>query len=857
MIKRCLAIVALLSTLATAQTVVVPKSIPAPGATGMNSSADCGDLRETDARLMLNTDATTYPGKVVGRKALRNIGDNSVSLYGAAGYFLERLGYKQLLGITAGPTTLAGPSRTYTLASDSSVRRVSVSNRYETGVQDSLLSVGPLLGRQTPYSIGKGFGSIFICDGQSSPLRYSALDLKHSTTIESRFPDSEYYRPCLHPLSEPAPGQPLAFLITESGSGASPVRSGKYVYRYRYINSSKTVTGPHGIASAPVYPSQQKVGLCGFESRGFAANTSGGNRTSKVVIERSIGDADFFAIDTINYNEGSEHFFWVDTVSDASGSAAATSYVDSIPAPGQPFAFASVYRVLDTGLQGGFPVADKDSLAVDRTKTYWIAYAFYDPLTGVESPLGPYGSATALWDTVAGVGRYLAFIVGRPDTLLRPKWLHVYRSEGNDSTVLYSYVRVRINRLYPEPVNTENTITKSSIFPGAASDSYLTSGSWNGRSFGATYSTRYTGYNILRGDLGQIITRPPFIQSNPVPFSQLVAVNSRMWGIGDPVYRQRLYYSGFNTPYDWDFFGYVTLDENDNDEAVAIVGSDDMNGLYVFKRNSVYAGAGSDPENDFVIRRISNRHGAVNQKAVCTYGPMVFFLSQDLRAYTLGGQSIDDISGPIADQLATSFGSFANAQLYARVFPGDKCIFFVNRSTEDCFRYDLLSGAWSKNTYKSGYVPVESFDYDTVSTSRGFGQADRWYRLKTGTSLAREVLSATLVDSLTGQSIFQSAYQTPCYGDGVNDFQIQRVVVSGSLSSNAYLKAVVVNEAGDSLCVDSVAASASALRDYSIPLPPHNSKWVSAKITCSTNNQALTINDVTVYCRRVGNVARM
>jgi len=77
-----------------------------------------------------------------------------------------------------------------------------------------------------------------------------------------------------------------------------------------------------------------------------------------------------------------------------------------------------------------------------------------------------------------------------------------------------------------------------------------------------------------------------------IPLSQMIYFGSRAWGVGDPLFPQRLYYSEINKPYSWLATDYLALAEEENDEIVGIATIDNQTVLYAFKHGSIYSVTG-------------------------------------------------------------------------------------------------------------------------------------------------------------------------------------------------------------------------------------------------------------------------
>jgi hypothetical protein len=327
---------------------------------------------------------------------------------------------------------------------------------------------------------------------------------------------------------------------------------------------------------------------------------------------------------------------------------------------------------------------------------------------------------------------------------------------------------------------------------------------------------------------------------------------SRLWGIGDPLYPQRLYYSGIDDINDWSAVYYLSMDENDNDELVAVekleISSGDM--LLAWKHNSIFAITGTDPEYDLSVTRLTSEYGARDRWSVIKAGDMIFFMTTDERIYGMTDASPKYLSGPIQDYLDSVFtGDVRTYSLEGKVN-------FWSKLKRKAASFDLSSGTWSVETYNLDILPEGSFRYDTIQGKAGFDDNSWWvFENDTHPSYLWSEFDGLTDSMLPPLSVgtanqFTFAYQTPFYGDGEWVIRPVGVKLTCTGESNAWLVAEAYDQDNVKIATDSFAFSGGqdwAERYFWFP-PSSSCRWFSIKF----RGDFTAVNNVEAYWTRLG-----
>jgi hypothetical protein len=315
-------------------------------------------------------------------------------------------------------------------------------------------------------------------------------------------------------------------------------------------------------------------------------------------------------------------------------------------APGQ-FVYVGQGGKIDT-------VGYVDSLAMSPPESlYYIAYSYYDPVTGMESPLGPLLACSL---TEVSGDSIFARIFGFDnfDTTLNPVNLRVYQTAtkttvpgAGDTLVFYGILELR------------------------AWDGTATLGNWNDDSVAVGLDTsyittqQYYTYQMLRNGLGKVKVLPPYSYDLRIPLSDIEYLAGRFWGIGDPDNPNRIYYSetdwlqaGLNI-FSWYPLAFVEVQELGSDEFLALERAegfgDDM--LYAFAHNSIWL---IDDQGNYeaILPPSGTSVGAVSAETVVKNGGIVYFISPDMKVWALSGTQLGQISQPVDNYVESVFVSY-------------------------------------------------------------------------------------------------------------------------------------------------------------------------------------------------------
>ncbi len=788
--------------------------IPSPGATGMVSVTDFDLMKPTDARWLKNVDLSGTPGAIVPRNGLHKIDTFNQKVYGYGSIYWQELNYKVLAGAinaTYGTVSDSGFSRcsvTYNLTPDPDQASIvdSLYFKWVSGKEPSLLRVSDTfsghinqivpadfggvkkqLGFSTVYHDFTKYKDLLIhCDGSGLP---SVLALKDFDDDPS--PDTTIYSPRWIDLHPTRPGQPRVRVLD---LGTTTTLTGTYEYCYgigsAFQSGYISDTGYHSI---PIKVKGKAVAIDNILDRtwilGDTATVSGTvtKRATRIFLfRRQIDDlegnlplaadstrsnwrliADFGA--TIN-----DAPMVIDSGQDRSKSLGDYLLATTIPAPGQPI--LNRWDTTNTGTGTHFEY--DDSLVS-------VAWSWFDPVTGIESALSRV-TCDSIWDTNSVKAGQRQFSIWSIPYLTRDKsplnHIRIYRSVidadlvgAGDTTFLYCIRQIPVDYL-------RYGYEGSMFLMGIEQDSLLQSGPIHIIDQDTTFVAGGTGTTYLNlaaadvpyrfeheaDDGGEVVTRPPVISPLGIPFSDMEYANSRLWGIGDPLYPQRLYYSGLDDINDWNAAYYLSMDESENDELIAVEKEEVSSGdyLYGFKHNGILAVSGTDPEYDLRVMRISDRIGGLSRFAVVKTAAGIFWMSMAHRIYRLDGGKIEYLSEPIRDFIDSVFTKSDDSLVRAYELDGRVCFSNNGDSLVNAVCYDFGSGGWGIETYPVNVKPIGSFLYDTTQNTTGFNENAFWLFEADDSGSYRYTETDSLYDSTSAIDTFEVGYQTPFFGDG-------------------------------------------------------------------------------------------
>lgn len=834
---------------------------PSPGATGLNTTYDVDALRQTDARTLTNVDVASQPGAVINRLALQRKSATSNKNLSVAPYFNAEFGDKMLFAVSEHalisipkPRALADSVSAGTwYFNEVDLCRITVSENFQTTLYDSTFDyVYPA----THIDWLKIYDQLIVTDGAAVPTMLSSRDTKKLAQGTQEYgpipPVIQYGRRSLS-LGLEAPGQLRVMLANKSGN-----LSGAYQYRIRYAGFDGDSLGSPGIPSATVYPDSQAVLVTLFEGRAFRFK-SGLTRDSSVgdsslsgsgwqivYLERRKSDADWNVVSWFPMHS-EDTLVYVDTVGDSSGTLIAVSSLDlptrSVPTPGAYYFCNVSDSAVDADGAWAAARLASSSLEID---TYYVAYSYYDPVSDLESPLGPKNYIVGPL-SVTGADSLLELAYkGITKLTERPHYIRFYRSLRNDSSAMYCMFQLHANDPYMTSMN--GTYLGMGIPVGWGTDAVIQTGLiGEDEPAGPIFSD--TNIYVATSD-GDPVIRPPYISGCAVPFSDIEWFANRVWGIGDPEFKQRLYYSEEDNIGDIPATNYIGLDEDDNDELVALA-SADVDILYAFKHNKIFGVTGYDPQYDLQFQTISSRHGAVNANSVVKVSPFVYFLSGDFNLYRLVGGSIDTVSTTVTASIKAMFSSGQSLRNYGRLLLFNDRILLTNDSSGSTLAYYFNENAWATYSTRSTHRFIIGFAYDTLENNSGFLPNDDWLLLGNHARLIKEVNRYGIDSLLDTVSYIPFVYQTPFIGDGENVYEITEAIVSAKAARSTNIRAVVYNSYGDSLMTARLTMD-TLNNNYRLGFGPHIGKYLSVRIAADTTLGKLTINDVTLNYRMIG-----
>ena len=874
--KRLVFIFTLLPLLLLAE--VHKQEIRFPGAKGMNSNTDPMDIDVSAARLLKNLTPFRVPGALRARRGLlveQALNDINGSLLGAYGYYHSSDKYKLILGVSkigsgAGDTSYAEFVRSDTF---------SYNLRWDSVSSDSPAFAAPTRPAHNDYYDFEKIEDIMVvADGINPPWMFSPIssvvDSTDTTLASFLERDTVEYKPRVRQLGLEAPGQLRPNVLKASGN-----LNGAYSYRLAYLSDTTATinwnpadsAGHPGPSSAVVFPVNQKVFLSLFEATPLAFNESGLDTVTHAIILRQKNGGNWFVIDTVDYREDSLAFTYTDNLSDSvsveyeNSPAAITVYgnpskiasPDYIPQPGGFMKgirrTGSFGNVEDTALGGVW------GNIIDTGKTHWIAYSYYDPNTNAESPLGPLlelSGLTAYIDTTnltAGdndTGRAFTYRKNYTRESQRPSWVRLYRSLADDSTIMVALYQTRANFMLHAALDVDsddgaNDEVRYNWMPVFITESQAVSGNFGAAETRYNYSSSASKLihinpwhigsfykNILGDDITHIVTddiglpviRPPYLFGAQIALSDVAYSSGRLWGIGDPAFPQRLYYSAFNNIYDMSPFNYLSMDESDADELVGIEVAEGSFGrvLYAFKHNKIFMVRGDDPEHDLTFFPISTNIGAANKQSIQKVGNDIYFLALDYRVYRLRGASEPvNISLPIQDRLWSllrfqpGWFSVSTADPFSYQIGDNIC--WGNRDSTTYMAYNYKMNIWAEYNYgadtatvfSTHRTPKFSFPYDTSASGTGFRTDFRVIAVGGDTLCTEQDIH---FDERNGSGAanwhIPMVYESPCYGDGEYLWRIQRVVLN-------VRKSILQ----DTLRVQAINGDGDVLATVAIPTP--------------------------------------
>ena len=744
---------------------------------------------------------------------------------------------------------------------------------------------------QRPYRGTGGYqdflefnGAILSVRGGEVPYAFTSRQTFRGTGNEGArktWPDTTGYERRIVGMGLEAPGQlrsiPLAFAAESALTGTY-----QWVYGFGANDTidDDTLFSETGPISNPVKLDNQYVYLTGFLQRPYrlqdtvtdadavrdpTLSASGVPPTEiRLLRRRTDGDNAWKFVDTFWVHPDSS-VAYID--SGQNGTSIDTQAIaTNIPPPGSIIAFgfttASLFQ-WDT-LPGWIASIDTN---------YWFRYSWYDPILDIESPFGPKWQSIAVDSNGTGLEvRMVIADLGIPttrtqsgetasDSVALSKWIRLYRTVNigsvlgaGDTLVWYCVGQYRIDRSIGPAIEigSAERFYEASIFMGLYSDTMLGSGGVPTDS--QLFKFSYADENLVFDRDGTTIIRPPFLFGNQVYYSDIEYANGRLWGIGDELFPQRLYYSAFDRMDNWSPLEYISISEDDNDELVAIeaLSAGDLDILYAFKHNSIYQILGEDVEFDAFLSTVTRSNGALDRFSIIKYQNAVYWLSPNMKIYKISNRELREISQPIENYIDSIFTSYTAARDSVRTYVLTDKIGWGHIGSKEALVFHVPSQTWAIEAYTSNFIPYGSFTYDTTQNRSGFGNNTQIvFRSDTAMPFVFEIDTTvdTSLDAGDSMSVFDWNYQTPFIGGEDNIWQIPYVNFTATAQDSTYMVLTVFNEDGDSLVVDSILITTVAETTYRVGLPRHSGEFLSVRFE---DNGAIKLSSVSVARKRVG-----
>ena len=704
-------------------------------------------------------------------------------------------------------------------------------------------------------------------------------------------------------------GQPICHIdnIVLRKTGVSPSTpfvnslNGNYVYTYQFGNASDRDGGAEfgdtSYHSAIVSPRGQAVMIYGFIPSPFTlSDTTVGSdakghqkATHAFLFRRNVDHTDI----DIHWEQVTD--FWFDgrhvpMVVDSGqndgwwNSSGLGPRADTIPQPGQM-------------IPNRTDINTKLSIHYETSiDSCWVRYSFYDPATDMEGPMGPITKGEIVDTTTDPFYRPTLWSLGWLTEQSTPtNWIRVYRTHSlaealgeDDSTIFYCAYQFPLQQMSGDQEGTQ-------VIFGIIPDTVLTNGvefslldqGYKTYSDSATYlptpidNTPFTADNEAYDANGDFIIRPPVVEQLVLYFSDMEFASFRLWGIGDPLYPARLYYSNYKGYMDWSALRYLDFDEGEHDEIVAIerveTSSEDL--LYVMTHQAIYVLKGPDPEYSINDMRLTDEVGLIYRHAFMRVNDELFFMARDGQVYSLiNGQVGEPLSAPIADRMVDFSSDIdSTADFMSPKVPGyiilsspqkdgmihayrttDK-ICWSNTITGQIISFDLRTRAWMEDSYRGPGVHWGSFAFDSVSAPLG---ADKYsWRVYTDSNYIFSAMRSGLDSnwSVAAGGIHLTipdwAYSTGPIGDDNNIWEIQRVDINGIANVGTILRGYVLNQRGDTVATGDITFGAGYDR-YTMSFPPHSGNHLNilfwSDSTLGTPGDTLGISSIRIHPRRIG-----
>jgi hypothetical protein len=920
--------------LAVAAWAVEPGRIIAPGITGMNTDADPVDLRPTDARYLLNINAADFPGEYHSRYGHLEFDSNATAMTAAVPLYDELTKWKAIIGFTPGASIEVGIFQT--VNADSSLNTIDSTITLNSGTDTTVATPkstaknrATLLndidlwwsnyGTYYDVTTGGGMGSIVATPGMPAGIASTTspyavtdsvldtvigfADTLIDTTIIRRgwpYPDSTVidtlisitdsvasyfvvtrldtlsFLPRVVPLSPPPPGAPMVFgLSTGDGNltGAfryrvrfRPYVTGLALYEdfvYSAYDVGVRLQGRYGPPSNIVSVTNGSVVLTAFPRS--SGNYRARPDTTVLTIYREEVDqgTGWRLLDSIAFDNSDTVIYW-----DNTGGLPPADTLD--PA----------YETYYANAAGVVGIEKLYAEAIDTTEGwgagyYWIAYSVLDTILGIESALGPKRRFYA--DTATNDDSTYTVLLNIP--VVGP-WnaVRVYRTITDSSVIGYddSSIVWCVDQL---PVRTDQHYVEVQYQLGTHHDVELddTSG-------------------VIDLSTGNTLQRPPYLSHLSYTPSDIALWDERLWGIGDPEFPSRLYFSGDGLYEDWLATNSYDLDPDDNDMLVAIepisIGTADA--LLAFKRRKTflitgeslsdiefldgrlwtgYSGAGS-----LDIALLTASVGAISRDLVLARGDAVFVVTNDLHCVRFHGTRPDTISNGVLVEMKQTITdttlynpgggkhyrqrtttSYSPADVHAVMMSKGDNILILNQYNYMGMAWNVKTRQWSKVQYMFADVPAGTIKYDTVSSPDLFGDDnDLFFFDNAGLPfyVENDTVYTDTLNTDTTNGYYSVMYRSPTFTDPGWWLWMRSLDLSFS-SAGPSVIVTVFNSTGDSLAARLFTSTdVDDLSDITIGLPRHAATGLVVQIQADSAGGRFILYEFTPDIVRLGQYQR-
>jgi hypothetical protein len=610
------------------------------------------------------------------------------------------------------------------------------------------------------------------------PFRNKNIPFNSSyTTMTNQLIMASSYNPTLFsdgdiiwPQQPLAPGQPVAVALNGGGNLSATVR-----YKYCYLDKDTPDTSNLSTSSEPIEVIDGKVMVTNFDS-------SWHTDVDSILIYRELNSSQKWIYLTKYPNSGADTIHFLDTFPESySGDTAAHIWgTNPAPNPGD-----STYW---------FPHGNGIYLIPPPGA---CSLAYVDFGSGVLDGIDKIGALSEC----AIVG-YSIVYVDTANKHSRPSALSYRPVDLYPLAVLDSTFRIYITHI---PVPNNETI-KSKIllrwifaYPNSTSElqeKYYILDTLNPTDtlFPDVYTSTFmhTAARLYcESEYPQVPESTCILRDSALPFNpiDIVTFGSKLFAIGHPTYKNRLYFSDFYKPQKWPYDKFMEIPSIRGDWFVrlATIGQH----IILFRQNSIVSFTGLS-FYQYDIQTISNDIGITAYNSLI-YGNQGIYFLHNTGFYRMngdGGIQYPSLSLPIQNSL----DSISNYNLVWADIIGDDIWLSVPIDTNvnnRTFIYNLTSGNWK--SYDFGIKDGIMIDYDTT---KYIYPTSKWIFIKNNDSLFRWNYFDN--DTLDGSELIQAEYQSKYFLDDPDREKILYIDLIGSGICDS-LRFVFYDNYGDSI----------------------------------------------------------